>query len=112
MSTEELDAPSLEIPVRDRACTDRKDALGMEFLGPRYPAGRRACPSPQGLPPDTGNVPTYYTTSQSPATEQNQLDYVFASRGFHESVKVRAMNGVAEWGASDHCRLLIEVTRG
>ena len=29
--------------------------------------------------------------------------------GFHQSVKVRAMNGVDEWGASDHCRLLIEI---
>ena len=36
-------------------------------------------------------------------------DYVFASRGFHNSVKVRAMNGVEEWGASDHCRLLIKI---
>ena len=99
----------LEIPARASTITDRFDALGMEFLGPQYPAGRRACPAPQGLPPDTRNVPTYHTTSQSPATAQNQLDYVFASRGFHESVKVRAMNGVAEWGVSDHCRLLIEV---
>ena len=102
----------LALPARDRTVTDRMDALGMEFLGPQYPAGRRMCPSPQGLPPDTRNVPTYYTTSQSPATAQNQLDYVFASRDFHESVKVRAMNDVEEWGASDHCRLLIEVAEG
>ena len=102
----------LEMPARARTVTGRMDALGMEFLGPRYPAGRRACPTPQGLPPDTRNVPTYYTTSQSPSTAQNQLDYVFASRGFHESVKVRALNGVTEWGASDHCRLLIEVADG
>ena len=47
---------------------------------------------------------------RNPATaSNNQLDHVFASRGFHESVNVRAMNGVDEWGASDHCRLLIEV---
>ena len=102
----------LSLPARDRTVTDRMDALGMEFLGPQYPAGRRACPSPQGLPPDTRNVPTYYTTTQSPATAQNQLDYVFASRGFHESVEVRALNGVEEWGASDHCRLLINVADG
>ena len=100
----------LALPARDRTITERMDALGMEFLGPQYPLGRRACPSPQGLPSDTRNVPTCYTTSQSPATAQNQLDYVFASRGFHEQVKVRAMNGVEEWGASDHCRLLITVT--
>ena len=100
----------LALPARDRTVTDRMAALGMEFLGPQYPAGRRACPTPHGLPPDTRNVPTYYTTRQSPATSQNQLDYAFASRGFHESVTVRAMNSVEEWGASDHCRLLIEVT--
>ena len=100
----------LALPVRDRTITDRMDALGMEFLGPRHPAGRRASPAPEGLPPDTQNVPTYYTTRQSPATAQNQLDYVFASRGFHEGVTVRALNAAEEWGASDHCRLLIEIT--
>ena len=99
----------LALPARDRTVTDRMAALGMEFLGPRYPAGRRAYPTPQGLPHDTENVPTYYTTKQSPATAQNQLDYVFASRGFHEKVSVSALNSVEEWGASDHCRLLIEV---
>lgn len=100
----------LALPARDRTVTDRMDALGMEFLGPRHPAGRRACPVPQGLPSDTENVPTYYTTHQKgPAKAQNQLDYVFASRGFHESVDVRALNSVEEWGASDHCRLLIEI---
>ena len=99
----------LALPVRDRTVTDRMAALGMEFLGPQYPAGRRAHPTPQGLPCDTENVPTYHTTSQSPATAQNQLDYAFASRGFHKSVSVRALNAVEEWGPSDHCRLLIEV---
>ena len=99
----------LALPARDRTITDRMDALGLEFLGPRYPAGRRASPAPQGLPPDSQNIPTYYTTRQSPETAQNQLDYAFASRGFHQSVKVRAMNFVDAWGASDHCRLLIEV---
>ena len=102
----------LEDAVRARTITDRMDALGMEFLGPQYPAGRRARPTPQGLPPDTRNVPTYYTNHQTPATAQNQLDYVFASRGFHESISVRALNEVEEWGASDHCRLLIEVGGG
>ena len=100
----------LALPARDRTITDRMNALGLEFLGPRYPAGRRARPTPQGLPPDTQNVPTYHTTRQSPATAQNQLDYAFASRGFHESVEVHAMNSIDEWGASDHCRLLIEVS--
>ena len=39
----------------------------------------------------------------------NQLDYVFASRGFHERVRVRALNAPRDWGPSDHCRLVIEV---
>ena len=101
----------LALPARDRTVTDRMTALGMEFLGPQHPDGRRASPTPQGLPPDTRNVPTYYSipNRQSPQTAQNQLDYAFASRGFHNGVKVRAMNGVEEWGASDHCRLLIEI---
>ena len=97
-------------PVRDRTVLDRMDALGLEFLGPRYPAGRRADPAPPELPPDTLNVPTYHTSRQSPATASIQLDYVFASRGFHERVGVRALNAAEEWGASDHCRLLVEIT--
>ena len=99
----------LALPARDRTVTDRMTALGMEFLGPQCPDGRRASPTPYGLPPDTRNVPTYYSPGRSPKSAQNQLDYVFASRGFHDSVKVRAMNGIEEWGASDHCRLLIEI---
>ena len=98
------------LTARERTVTDRMDALGMEYLGPRYPAGRRASPTPRGLPPDTLNVPTYYAHADSdPETAQNQLDHAFASRGFHDSVRVCAMNSVEEWGASDHCRLLIEV---
>ena len=40
------------------------------------------------------------------------MDYAFASRGFHESVTVGALNDEKKWGASDHCRLLIEVAKG
>ena len=98
------------LTARDQSVFDRMDALGMEFLGPRYPNGRRANPRPSDLPPETANVPTYHGPRQSKETASTQLDYVFASRGFHESVEVRAMNSVEEWGASDHCRLLIEVS--
>ena len=100
----------LALPARDRTVTDRMQALGLEFMGPQSPAGRQADPLPPGLPSDSLNVPTYHTTRQSPATAANQLDYAFASRGFHNSVTVRAMNSVEEWGASDHCRLLMEVS--
>jgi len=93
---------TLALPARDQTIFDRMNALGLKFMGPQYPDGRRAEPPPQGVPEDTKNVPTFHST-------QHQLDYVFASRGFHKSVSVRAMNGVDEWGSSDHCRLLIEV---
>ena len=103
------DNNSLALPARDRTVTDRMDALGLEFMGPQYPDGRQASPTPRGLPEDTRNLPTYYARGGSPESAQHQLDYAFASRGFHESVRVRALNSVDEWGASDHCRLLIDV---
>ena len=77
-------------------------------LGTPQAGGR--VPRPWSLPPETLNVPTYYAHADSnPETAQNQLDHAFASRGFHDSVKVCALNSVEEWGASDHCRLRIEV---
>ncbi|MCY4601402.1 MAG: hypothetical protein OXF27_15960 [Acidobacteria bacterium] len=98
---------------RDHTIWDRMKALGLEFLGPRHPNGRQAHPTPDFMKPDTENVVSYYTAGNSAATATRQLDYAFASRGFHESVKVRALNNsVEEWGASDHCRLLIEVGSG
>ena len=99
----------LEIPARARTITDRMDALGIEFLGPQHPSGRRASPPSPDVPLDTKNVPTYHTVRQNPKTARNQLDYVFASRGFHESIRVRALNSFEEWATSDHCRLLVEI---
>ncbi|WP_420619748.1 endonuclease/exonuclease/phosphatase family protein [Candidatus Poriferisocius sp.] len=99
----------LALPARERTVYDRMDALGLEFIGPQHPAGVQANPTPHGLPPDTLNVPTYFDVGKSPETAYKQLDYVFASRGFHEQVTVRAMNSPEEWGSSDHCRLWIEV---
>ena len=101
----------LALPARERTIFKRMDALGLEFMGPQHPNGRQAYPPSPDVPEDTRNVPTFCSIphKQTPATAPNQLDYVFASRGFHESVSVRAMNGVDEWGPSDHCRLWIEV---
>ena len=99
----------LGLPARERGVWERMDALGLEFLGPRYPAGRQAHPRPDYLPPDTKNTPTFHSSRGDPATADIQLDYAFASRGFHDKIEVRAVNSVEEWGASDHCRLLIEV---
>ena len=98
--------------ARCRTVWDRMEALGFEYMGPWYPNGRRADPVPVHAPSDTKNVPTFYaknTKESSPADARNQLDHVFASRGFHEAIRTRALNGVEEWGPSDHCRLLIEV---
>ena len=99
----------LSLPERDRTVWDRMQALGLEFLGPQAPHVRRAGTAPDDVPPDTRNVPTYYRPGSGPETAVNQLDYAFASRGFHEKVSVLAMNEIEEWGPSDHCRLMIEV---
>ena len=99
----------LSLPKRERTVWNRMKALGLEYLGPQAPNGRRAALEPDDVPSDTKNVPTFYRPGTKPATAVNQLDYAFASRGFHEQVSVRAMNSVKEWGSSDHCRLMIEV---
>ncbi len=105
-----LDSNRLALPARDRSIFERFEALGFEYVGPESPNGRQADPTPKGLPKDTKNVPTFYTSHQkNPENAANQLDYVFASRGFHESVSVRALNGIEEWGPSDHCRISIEI---
>ena len=109
----ETDEPWQSLGPRTQTVIDRMDALGLEFLGPQAPdGGRQAEPTPAGLPSDTRNVPTYHSTRQTPATATNQLDYVFASQGFHEQVKARALNSPDEWGPSDHCRILITVEDG
>ena len=96
--------------ARYRSVFERMTTIGLEFMGPQAPNGRQAETLATGEPADSRNVVTHYLRGKNPETaSNNQLDYVFASRGFHENVKVRAMNSVEEWGASDHCRLLIEV---
>ena len=108
----------LETPARAQTIFDRLDALGFAFAGPQWPAGQRSDPPSPEVPPDTRNVPTFLTPArlrqmrEAPAdgaVSGNQLDYVFASRGLHERVRVRASNAPGEWGPSDHCRLRIEV---
>lgn len=105
----------LSLPERDGTVFARMKAIGLKFIGPQCPQGKQANPAPQGLPADTKNVPTYLTNQQkrnmldSGALSGNQLDYVFASRGFHNGVRVHARNDRADWGPSDHCRIVIEV---
>ena len=99
----------LSLPERDRTVWARMQALGLEFLWPQALHGRRAASAPTDVPSDTKNVPTAYYAKGGPAAAVNQLDYAFASRGFHQRVSVRAMNDVEEWGPSDHCRLVMTV---
>ncbi len=87
----------------------RMSALGLSFAGPQAPGGRLADPWPRELPAESANVPTYHTRQQTPATATRQLDFVFASEGLAERVRVFALNAVDQWGPSDHCRVQIEI---
>ena len=86
---------------------DRMRALGLSFVGPQAPAGRRADPWPDELPRTSHNVPTYHTNHQMPATATRQLDFVFASNGLAEQCQVSARNEPDAWGPSDHCQVHI-----
>jgi hypothetical protein len=87
-------------------------ALGLQFVGPQFPDARQANPWPAELPPDSKNVPTYYTSQQKPAGATRQLDFVFASTGLAPHITTTALNAVEAWGPSDHCRVRISVTPG
>jgi len=76
--------------ARNKAVFDRMSSIGLPMIGP------------QG--------PTYCHTSQTPATATRQLDYVFASRSMKNSIRTTALNKPEEWGPSDHCKILIEVS--
>ncbi len=93
--------------ARTRTMLDRFDALGLEYMGPRYPNGRQADPVPRHLTENSLEVPTFHTSG--PAAAYVQIDHVFASRGLHNIVAVRALNDIDEWGSSDHCRISINV---
>lgn len=95
--------------ARYQSVFDRMSALGLQFVGPQFPNGRRADPWPDELPRTSLNVPTYHTNRQTPASATRQLDFVFASRAIADKVRVVARNGVQEWGPSDHCRIEIVV---
>ncbi len=91
---------------------DRAEAMGLTMVGPQAPNGRQADPWPDELPSDSRNVPTYHTRIQGPAGANRQLDFVFASTTITDRVHVKALNGIEEWGPSDHCRIRIDVDLG
>jgi endonuclease/exonuclease/phosphatase family metal-dependent hydrolase len=89
----------------------RMAAMGVPFVGPQAPNGRRADPWPAELPSGSMNVPTYFAApGMTPAQAQRQLDFVFASRDLAGRVNVRALNEPENWGPSGHCRIRIEVS--
>jgi hypothetical protein len=95
--------------TRYRSVFERAAALELVFVGPEAPHGRQADPWPEELPGESRCVPTYHHSRQTPATATRQLDFVFASKSIADRVSVRALNGVDEWGPSDHCRIAIDV---
>lgn len=95
--------------ARYRTVFDQFAAIGLPLVGPQAPDGRQASPWPEELPPASLNVPTYYTSRQTPASASRQLDFVFASADLIPRLSVRARNDPGEWGGSDHCRIEIIV---
>ena len=59
-----LDNSWESLAVRERTVFDRMEALGLKYLGPQFPAGRRADPTPAHLPEDTRNVPTFFSNKE------------------------------------------------
>ena len=94
---------------RNATVFERMEAIGLPLVGPQHPHGRQANPWPDWLPKDSLNVPTFCNIGGSPSTATEQLDFVFASESMTESLTVTAMNGVHQWGPSDHCRIEIAV---
>ena len=99
----------LSIPEREQTVWDRMSALGLEVLGPQWPNACRMSEDQLDVAADSKNVPTFHTSAQNAGTANRQLDYVFASRGFHEKASVFALNSPEAWGSSDHCRIKIDI---
>jgi hypothetical protein len=89
----------------------RMEAIGLNFVGPQSPTGGiQADPHPTELPQNSRNVPTFRNNRNLPETAFRQLDFVFASKILQDRINVRALNSSDEWGESDHCRILIEIS--
>lgn len=95
--------------ARYKSIFDRFRSIGLEFVGPQAPNGRLAEPWPEELPRESLNVPTFHHNRQTPATATRQLDFVFASHDIKDRITTRALNGVDEWGPSDHCMVEINL---
>jgi hypothetical protein len=87
----------------------RMATIGLPFVGPQYPNGEQCTPWPAELPRDSKNVPTFRTRRTDASSATRQLDFVFASKELIDRLRIRACNGPADWGPSDHCRIEIEL---
>lgn len=45
---------------------DNMAEIGLEFMGPQYPNGRQALPTPAWLPSDRKNVVTFHKMNENP----------------------------------------------
>ena len=89
----------------------RMESIGLSLIGPQAPdGGQQVNPWPKELPIDSKNVPTFRTKKNQAETAIRQLDFVFASRSLHSRLRMQALNRLDEWGPSDHCRIMINVT--
>jgi exonuclease III len=87
----------------------RMEALGVRFVGPEAPHGRQSRVSAAS---SGRSGRSCYSSEARPAMGRpaaRQLDFVFASESLAERVRVHARNEVADWGPSDHCRVVIDV---
>ena len=90
----------------------RMQALGFDLIGPFASDGglHRNAPEREWMQPPETSTPTYYTTRETSAVAWRQLDFVFASRSIASGVTAVALNREDEWGPSDHCRIMIDVS--
>ena len=95
--------------ARYRTVFDRMEAIGLRFVGPQQPNGLPAIDPAEELPKESLDVPTYRSKKKNPESARRQMDFAFASETIADSLTVWALNGVDEWGPSDHCRILVEI---
>lgn len=100
------DSPHGNWTLRTGGVFRRLEELDLRLQGPHHPNGEQAAPRPPDLQPGTVNVPTYVT---SRGNKVSQLDYCCVTPDLVHRTEVRAHNAEADWGPSDHCRVMIDV---
>ena len=92
----ETKSDEMSLAVRERSACDRMEALGLKYLGPQFPAGRRADPTPAHLPEGTCNVPTSSRTGVLPPPLMSNSTTDSLLSGFtNTSTSVRCMKSTS-----------------